>query len=458
MREYEQEQRFGREQRIEQGWNQKQGRLQRIGQDWKTKDSWAVENWMSQAEDMRSRWGTHLQDVLRRYDKAYQTERDELYDLRDQQKALLEEVREAPSSVEQQARMNYDRQLAQGAMLAAAQGRGVSGGDQALRDELANSSANIMNQTAAARADEYIQRLGMQDQLMGRQMGLSGQLSDMALRGAGLRQSLYGQDFEVGNKLALSTERALRNSATQGFDVGMGIDNAWQQGWDQMMRWRTKSLDDVMRVEKFGIDSNLAGQRLALDAWKANAGMGLAYDQFNEGNRQFHWGLDQKDMDRSLGAEQWNQKMSWAREMQEWEKFKHNQAWNKAISDQRWNWMGNVAATALPIAGGILGSVIPGVGTALGAGIGSLGGSLLSAGLGGGGGASPNLNYISGMMPSQMPGFGGSQGGGYGQPALGPSGGIQWQTPGGARANPRAAGYTVDSSSGVVSPPAAGGF
>ena len=82
----------------------------------------------------------------------------QLLEARQQRQELAAEIREAPSSVMEQAQQISEKQLVQNAAMAAAMGRGVSGGDQALRDQANTQSADLLNQTAGARSQEHLAR------------------------------------------------------------------------------------------------------------------------------------------------------------------------------------------------------------------------------------------------------------------------------------------------------------
>ena len=118
---------------------------ERITGDWRQDRELAGLDWRKTRADIEGRW-----------DESYIEEREELRRLRDFQYGLVNEIKNAPSTVEQQARMNYAKQMAMQASLAASLGRGVSGGDQALRNQMQSASGNILTQTAAARSAENI--------------------------------------------------------------------------------------------------------------------------------------------------------------------------------------------------------------------------------------------------------------------------------------------------------------
>lgn len=437
MREWERQNRFGREQRIGRSWDWRQGVMDRAAEDFRRKDSWALEGWLRDRDQIQSRWDAGLRQTLGRWDRAFARDEAALKGLRDQYGALAEEVTRAPSSVEQQARQNYDRQLAQTAMLAAAQGRGVSGGDQALRDQAANASARIMGQTAAARSDEYLQRLGMRGQLLGQQGDLVGRLSGLALNDANLRNQLYGRDFEIGGKLAQGTEHAFGQSAGRSWNMARGYSQDMMNAFNTMEGWRDKGLTDQLNVEKWGLGSNLAAAQYGLQSWIANQnarqaydkmmmgqdlsfaqlnalnqyrtgalglsrdqmllGIGYKYDHLNTGNQAMNWQLGLKEGQLALNQQ-----------IQDYNEMFNDRAWQDKIAQREaaersafWN---NVLGMGAGIAGGIGGFFLGGpAGAAAGYGIGSgLGGGLVGGGTGGG------MGNLFNLSPSgaDMPGFG----------------------------------------------------
>ena len=131
------------------------------------------------------------------WQRIYSEQEDKLTGLQGVQAQLRQEVREAPSSVMEQARQSYDRELGQSASLAAIGGRSASGADASLRNLAATRSADLLSRTAVARSDEHLKRLGMQ--------------SDLAGREAGLSQSILGigKDYQGFDVAAASLQRGL---------------------------------------------------------------------------------------------------------------------------------------------------------------------------------------------------------------------------------------------------------
>ena len=156
----------------------------------------------SQRDDLAGgvwdRWEDSREGILGRWDKTSTEELNRMRGVAESHQGLINEVANAPSSVEQQAKQAYDAQLRESGALASVLGRGVSGGDQALRDRTQNQGANILRQTAVGRSNEYIQRAGLKSNLLGQQSALSGNILNFAMGDANLRRGVAKDDLGIG--------------------------------------------------------------------------------------------------------------------------------------------------------------------------------------------------------------------------------------------------------------------
>ena len=202
------------------------------------------------------------EDALGRWRSVYGREMADLHRIGDEQQLLMEEVTNAPSSVEQQARQNYDRQLQQASAMAAMAGRGVSGQAQALRDQSQAMNARIFGETAGLRSQEYLQRLGMRSGMLDAQRDLSQRRSQLGLSDADINrqqgldaltayntvQNQLNQEFEESRRIV----DAGRLMTQQDISFEADILNQRRAAWSQSSEIMNRLRQEQYAVEEFG--------------------------------------------------------------------------------------------------------------------------------------------------------------------------------------------------------------
>ena len=255
----------------------RQENQQSMKRGWETTAQDAWKNWARDRNLISGRWefdrsrqeGDWLnarRAVLDQWNPLYRREMGELRDIRSQQQELLEEVKEAPSTVLQQARQAYDKQLQGSISAAAMMGRGVSGGRVGLRNQLAMQGADLMNQTAVARSQEHLNRLGLQSTFLDKQAALSGQMIDVGLNDAQLRRQLGLDTFNVYNRSATQSADILRNLGTTSYNIkrqlGLDTANMWKVVNDQELQnmyERRSNLQTRVNLDALDLESAKAG-------------------------------------------------------------------------------------------------------------------------------------------------------------------------------------------------------
>ena len=230
--------------------------------------------------------------------------REALGDLRD----LRQELRQAPSSVAEQARQIQDTQARQAIALAQAQGRGISGGDIALRDQLSDRAGDLISRTGAARATEYLARLGVQQQMLGQEAGLVKGIGDLGFRDLGVRIGLMDQEFNVSN--------LVQNQLNKGFGEVMALENF---GLGGAIKLGGMDLGTALGIESLGSRTalgfgglDLSGDRLSLSADQFSRQMDLSEAKFAEQKRQADklWAYRREQEERARKAAFWKTLLS----------------------------------------------------------------------------------------------------------------------------------------------------
>ena len=256
--------------------------MQSMKRGWDTTAQDAQKRWDRDRGQILGRWdfdrsrtegdwlGTR-KGILSRWDPRFRKEMGELENVSEMQYELLDELKNAPSTVAEQARQAYDKQLQQAMTLSSMMGRGVSGGRQALENQMNVSNANLLQQTAAERSQEHINRLMGRSTILDKQAALSGQRSQLGLSDAGLRRQLGQDTFNVFNQLSTQEADLVRNTGITSYNIKrqLGIDtaNMWKIVQDQTLQNAYERRSNLM--DRIKID------QLDLDAAKSQLGMGL---------------------------------------------------------------------------------------------------------------------------------------------------------------------------------------
>ena len=301
---------------------------------------------------------------LRQWDDVLQEEGGFLRGLRDQQMGLAQELRDAPSTVEEQARINADKQLQQATAMAGALGGGLSTNLGALGAQADTQLGDVLRDTSALRAQEYQSRIGQQAGLLGQAGATSGALAGLGATNLGAQtgyadflKGLGTTDFNVYN----TQGNFLSNLGARNFDIGSGLINREGNiftGLGQTLGFgRAGDLaEGGFRSSIPGMYGSLGGGMGALGSGMAGIGSGLA----------------------GLGAQQYGI-------------FSGERAWEQGMRDRNLNmWsgiLGGMAKVGVPLLGAGLGFLAggpPGAVAGLGMGSGLMNLGNVSSGTSGG--------------------------------------------------------------------------
>ena len=207
------------------------------------------EAWKQRAGDLRTRIGLTTTE-----------EQEDLRAAREDLGALRAELREAPSTVAEQARQMQDQQLRQAVAVAQAGGRGVS--DMGLRSALSEQGADLISRTAAARSAEHLSRLGAERNIVGQQAGISQAIGLAGMRGIGAETGLSDQEFNVSNLVQSQLDKSFgEQMAIEDMNLRQAL------GIDQL------GLSNALGIESLGATSGISYGNLA--ATMAGQGLGL---------------------------------------------------------------------------------------------------------------------------------------------------------------------------------------
>ena len=334
--------------------------------------------------EFRARQG----DTLARWRSVYGREMADLNRIGDEQQLLMEEVMEAPSSVEQQARQNYDRQLQQAAAMAALSGRGVSGQGQALRDMVTGGNARIFGETAGLRSQEYLQRLGMRGDMLNQQRDLSQRRSQLGLSDVDVNRK-QGLDAmaaynTVQNQLNRTFEEegrlydAGRLQAQQnlGYETEMMRERrlAWTQSAEIMSRLRQEQYN----AEEFGYRTRERETDRTMDLYNA---------EFKA--LQARTGIDQQNILNQMSTDRFNRQGDLTAYNLNQQMIQQQEALNRMRAEQERQRVSSLFGTTIQLGGAVLGGLVGGpAGASLG---GSLGGTI--GGMFGGGSGAQQIDF-----------------------------------------------------------------
>ena len=329
-------------------------------------------------------------ETLSRWRSVYGREMADLNRIGDEQQMLMNEVMNAPSSVEQQARQNYDRQLQQAATMSAMGGRGVSQG-QALRDMMQGGNARIMGETAAARGQEHLQRLGMRSNLLGAQQGLSQRRANLGLsdtdinRRQGLDSMMAYNNVQNQLNRNFEDEQRLysygRDQTQQNLNFESDILNQRRTAWGMSTDIMNRLRQEQYNIEEFGYQA--AGREHGLNMDYLNMQRGALGDII---------GVDQQNIQNQMAADRFNRVGDVVAFEESQKMIAEQDALNRLKADQERQRQAAMWATGLEWGGAALGGILGGPAGA------SLGGSLgRSFGGGSGQGADYSQLYTLGQ-------------------------------------------------------------
>ena len=144
-----------RKARMEAALSQWQAKADEVSDRFATDRADTIGRFDAGSREIRDDWRNVVSDVTGRWDDTFSREQRALQGIRGEQQKLYNEVTNAPSTVAEQARQAYGKQMQAQASMAALMGRGVGGGGvQAFRDMASNAWGNVLGQTAVARSQE----------------------------------------------------------------------------------------------------------------------------------------------------------------------------------------------------------------------------------------------------------------------------------------------------------------
>ena len=165
---------------------------------------------------------------MTRWEDALGIERDFLTGIRDQQLSLARELRDAPSTVAEQARIEADRALQQNVAMAGAFGGGAVSNFGALANQARTAQGDVLARTSALRASEYANRLNQQANILGQAGGTSIDLANLGIRDLGAQTGYAGFLSDTGLRdLTAGQQYAgfLKGLGTTNFDIGTSLIN-----------------------------------------------------------------------------------------------------------------------------------------------------------------------------------------------------------------------------------------
>ena len=223
-----------------------------------------------------------LRESLRGWDETFTGQRDFLNTLRDDQRALADEVRDAPSTVEEQARLQADRNLKQSIAMAGAFGGSIATDFGAFRNRAETQAGNVLRDTSVLRAREYADRINQRASLMGQAGGTAIDLANLGISNINIQDRIGSKMYDElveDRRQNLATALALGKTG-YGIATGLGLSNV-------------------------GVGSTLLGRESALFG---HFGRGLSFETAGDrGILGIYGGLDESDYRRMLGERNWRQ-------------------------------------------------------------------------------------------------------------------------------------------------------
>ena len=290
-----------------------------------------------------------LRGTLRDWQSRYDKDLLALTDIRDQQLALAREIREAPSTIAEQARIEADRALSQNAAMAGAFGGSLASNYGALASRAMTAQGDVLTKTSALRAAEHADRINQQAAIIGQAGGTTTALANLGLTnvnvGKGVAGDLYKimgaeRGAETGLLSGLGTYEAglMRSLAQDRANLGLkqvNVGTALTARENQIFQNLQSSLN-------FGLSGNIAGIQAARAIPQMQASLLQA---------QYNKMMSDRNFQASLAAGQ--------------------------VGGQAGGGGSGILSGLLGIGGSILGGVIGGpagatIGGALGGGVGSL--------------------------------------------------------------------------------------
>ena len=203
--------------------------------------------WQQKRDRALSDWRTDRANITDYWTGARDFNQRQLRDIQQQQLNLAQELKEAPSSVAEQARIEADKALSQSVALAGAMGGGVGANYGALADRARGMQGDVISRTAGLRSAEHAQRIAQRAGLLGQAGLTSGQLiglgqadagimSDVAKSNVNLLTGLGSQNVNIGTALQGRKESLLR-SLLGGMGFGQSGDVSLRKSASMIPGW-----------------------------------------------------------------------------------------------------------------------------------------------------------------------------------------------------------------------------
>lgn len=223
-----------------------EGKRDQAAEDWAGARSRISGDWRRSRQDIkdayydpiyaqdRAKSRSILDQVLNRWGGTFDETSAALESIRDQQIGLANELRDAPSTVAEQARIEADRALAADVAMAGAFGGSLSSNFGAFANRARTSRGDVLSRTAALRAQEYADRIGRRSNLLGAAGGTTQSLANLGISdvsiGRGLSEDIYSMmDKERSGEVNLLGSLAQRDSdldkwlASQDYNILTGL-------------------------------------------------------------------------------------------------------------------------------------------------------------------------------------------------------------------------------------------
>ena len=356
-----------------------------------------------------------LRGAIGAWGDDYAFSKDSLRAIQEQQLQLAEEVRKAPSTVEEQARIEADRALARDVSIAGAFGGGLGTNFGALASRGRTTAGDVIGQTSALRAQEYMDRLGIQSGLYDKAGGIAGDLANLGLTNVNVLKGVGGdlykmmatergaeselltgmadREISLMSDLATSTFKNVAELGLRNVDVGTafaqrakGVFDSYAPVAQHALTGDLGILSAASRVpgmEQNLLTSNIGQAQFDISSQIAKAGVDLGYDRLD----QQYASMDQQ--------------MALAREQMANQRYMSAGGAGGYASggSSGGGGGGGILSGLLGIGGSILGGIIGGpAGAAVGGAIGGGVGSLFGGGGGGVGGGYSMGQTIGGMF------------------------------------------------------------
>ena len=248
--------------------------------------------WNRMRDQAYGDWRTDRDSMLDFWTGVRDEETDFLRGLKKQQIGLADELRNAPSTVMEQARMMQDRALSENIALAGAMGGGVSSNYANLENRARSVQGDLLTATSALRADEYASRIRQRSGILGQAGNISGMITGLGAGDAELRSGLAAQNYNiltglgmqnvnVGTALQgrgqslLDKEQGFLGNIVAGSNMSRLNDMSYMGGISQLQGMRSGLLRDKILMDQNRRAEEQYQQSLRDNLWKKIIG-GLA--------------------------------------------------------------------------------------------------------------------------------------------------------------------------------------